>query len=63
MKVVIDSHCVGHGLCYMTMPDVYEDDDDGYGRVRFAEGEVPLELEGDARSGASSCPERAIQIS
>lgn len=62
MKVSIDtSKCTGHGMCYATEPDVYEDDPDGFGVVRF-DGEIPAELQTAARHGAANCPERAITV-
>jgi ferredoxin len=53
--------CVGQGLCYSVAPRVFEDDDDGYGRVRVA-GALPAALEDDARRGAANCPERAVTL-
>ncbi|WP_409329957.1 ferredoxin [Trujillonella humicola] len=62
MRVEIHSdRCVGHGLCYTVAPDVFEDDDDGYGRVR-GDGMVPPCQEEAARRGAANCPERAIEL-
>jgi ferredoxin len=62
MKVTIDHNlCTGHGMCYGNAPDVFVDDEQGYGQV--AAGEVVVdELAESARYGASSCPERAITI-
>ena len=60
MKVSIDrASCMGHGLCYMTAPQVFRDDDDGYGHV-LGDGEVTAEHADDARRAAANCPERAI---
>jgi ferredoxin len=53
--------CVGHGMCYTVAPQVFEDDDDGFGRVRV-DGDIPEHLEDDARRGAVSCPEHAIAL-
>jgi len=53
--------CVGQGLCYTVAPQVFEDDDDGYGRV-LDDGDVSALLEEDARRGAAACPERAIAL-
>lgn len=62
MRAVIDERtCVGHGLCYTMAPQVYEDDEDGFGMARRA-GEVPAEDEDAARTGAANCPERAISL-
>lgn len=62
MKIVIDrERCTGHGRCYSLAPDVFTSDDDGYGELAFS-GEVPAELEDQARRGMLNCPEHAIEI-
>lgn len=62
MEVSIDpGQCVGHGLCYSTSPEVYADDEQGYGLVLNG-GHVLPGQEAAARSGARSCPERAITV-
>jgi ferredoxin len=53
-------HCVGHGMCHLYAPDVYDQDEDGHGVVRFPV--VPESLRADARAGAEACPQRAITI-
>jgi ferredoxin len=61
VKVRIDStQCTGHGRCYALAPDVFAPDDTGYGTVLV--GDVPAELEAQARMGEQNCPERAITI-
>ena len=63
MKVSIDrGTCTGHGLCYMSAPQVFRDDDEGYGQV-LGDGEVTAEHADDAQHAAAGCPERAITIS
>jgi ferredoxin len=63
MRVTIDrDRCAGHGLCYMVAPDVFTDDEDGYGRP-VLDGELTSELVTSARRAAGSCPEQAIAIS
>jgi ferredoxin len=63
MKASIDhGTCTGHGLCYMTAPDVFVDDEHGYGQV-LNDGDVPAEHEDAASNGAANCPERAITLS
>ena len=63
MKVSIDPGlCMGHGLCYMSAPEVFRDDDEGYGQVP-GDGEVTATRADDARHAAANCPERAITIS
>jgi ferredoxin len=62
MRVTIDrDRCAGHGLCCMTAPDVFTDDEDGYGRPAI-DGELASELVTSARRAAGSCPEQAIAI-
>lgn len=62
MKVTIDAgRCQGHGRCYDLVPDLFTDDDEGYGTV-VGGGVVPPERRGDARRAASNCPERAIVL-
>jgi ferredoxin len=59
MRVTLDrTRCTGHGRCYVLAPDVFEADDDGYSVVRSVE--VPVHLEGQARTGQANCPEGAI---
>lgn len=63
MKVSVDPRaCTGHGLCYVSAPQVFRDDDEGYGQV-LRDGEVSAGDAGDARRAAANCPERAIAAS
>ena len=63
MKVAIDSDkCMGHGMCYGLAPNVYTDDDDGYGHV-VGDGAVGEDEADAARNGAANCPESAIAVS
>jgi ferredoxin len=63
MRISIDHEaCTGHGRCYALAPELFEADDDGYGRVVDAFGIVPPELEEAARRAANNCPERAIAL-
>ncbi|GAA2872530.1 ferredoxin [Nonomuraea rubra] len=60
MKVRIDSErCQGHGRCYDLAPDLFGEDDEGYGTV-LGSGEVAAGQEPEARLAAANCPERAI---
>jgi ferredoxin len=62
MKVQIDSErCHGHGRCYDLVPDMFGEDDEGYGTV-LGDGTVPPGRQPSARLAASNCPERAIDI-
>ena len=63
MRATIDSEaCSGHGLCYSMAPEVFVDDEDGFGQVRHA-GEVADADQDAARTGVANCPERAISLS
>ena len=62
MKVQIDSTlCQGHGRCYDLAPDLFGDDDEGFGIV-LGDGIVPPAKEQEARLAAANCPERAIAL-
>jgi ferredoxin len=52
---------MGHGMCYALAPNVFTDDDEGYGHV-IGNGEVPQEYVEQARNGAANCPEGAISL-
>ncbi|GAA4967425.1 ferredoxin [Nonomuraea thailandensis] len=61
MKVRIDpERCQGHGRCYDLAPDLFGEDDEGYGKV-LGSGEVAAGQEPEARLAAANCPERAIE--
>lgn len=62
MKVRIDSGlCQGHGRCYDIAPELFGDDDEGYGQV-LGDGTVPPGKEREARLAVANCPERAVSI-
>ena len=62
MRVLIDSdRCQGHGRCYDLAPELFGDDEEGYGTV-LGDGVVPPGKEHDARLAAANCPERAISV-
>ncbi|MGH3301796.1 MAG: ferredoxin [Streptosporangiaceae bacterium] len=62
MRVHIDpERCQGHGRCYDLAPDVFGEDDEGYGMV-LGDGVVPPQQEHDAHRAATNCPERAIEL-
>ncbi|GAB88282.1 putative ferredoxin [Gordonia rhizosphera NBRC 16068] len=62
MKVSVDEkQCQGHGLCFMTAPEVFGlRDEDGHSYV-LPDGNAP-EHEVAAKAGAAACPERAISV-
>jgi ferredoxin len=60
VKVVLDhDRCTGHGRCYSLAPDVFVDDDAGYGQVK-GDGTIGDALVEEARRAVLACPERAI---
>jgi ferredoxin len=52
---------MGHGMCYSLAPNVFADDDEGYGQV-IGDGEVAPARADEARNGAANCPEGAISV-
>jgi ferredoxin len=62
VKVQISSErCQGHGRCYDLAPQLFGDDDEGYGTV-LGDGTVPPGTEDRARLAALNCPEHAIDL-
>jgi ferredoxin len=62
VKVQIDSgRCSGHGRCYDLAPELFGEDDEGYGQA-VGGGIVPAGRAGAARLAAANCPERAINV-
>jgi len=60
VKVAIDpDKCMGHGMCYGLAPNVYTDDDEGYGQVI---GDGTIGDDEAARNGVANCPESAITV-
>jgi len=63
MRISVDAEqCIGHGQCYVTSPDVYAPDDEGFSADRGHIREVPDQLVAAARAGAQACPAGAIKI-
>lgn len=59
MKVkVIKDDCVSCGLCVNEVPAVYSWDDDE--KAKAIEGDVPSNLEAEAKDAVASCPTDAI---
>ena len=62
MKVQINHDlCQGHGRCYDLAPQLFGDDDEGYGQV-LGDGAVPPQAEHDARLAVLNCPEHAVEL-
>jgi ferredoxin len=62
VKLQIDvGLCQGNGRCYDRAPDLFGDDEEGYGKV-LGDGAVTLEKEDDARRAVLNCPEHAIRL-
>ncbi len=62
VRLQIDTdRCQGHGRCYDLAPDLFGEDDEGYGQV-LGDGIVPPGKEEQARLAAANCPERAISL-
>jgi ferredoxin len=62
VKLQINSErCQGHGRCYDLAPDLFGDDEEGFGRV-LGDGVVSPDKESDARLAVANCPERAVEI-
>jgi ferredoxin len=62
VKVQIDSgRCSGHGRCYDLAPELFGEDEEGYGQA-FDGGVVPPGSEDAARLAAANCPERAVNV-
>lgn len=61
MRVSIDrSLCAGHGRCFSIAPEVFGDDEEGFGLPLVEK--VPAGLADAARRAAAGCPERAISV-
>ena len=62
MRVLIDhDRCQGHGRCYDLAPDLFGEDEEGYGQV-LGDGRVPPGREEDARLAEANCPEAAVEL-
>jgi ferredoxin len=63
MRVTVDAEvCTGHGRCYALAPEVFGPDDFGHCEILVPDGEVPDDLEAQARTGRDNCPELAISL-
>jgi ferredoxin len=62
VRVLIDpGRCQGHGRCYDLAPDLFGEDEDGYGTV-LGDGRVPPGRQDDARLAEANCPEAAVEL-
>lgn len=62
MRVTIDhDRCTGHGRCYVLAPELFVDDDEGYGQVLGDGAVAPAHVDA-ARKAVQSCPERAVLL-
>jgi ferredoxin len=62
VKVRIDGAiCQGHGRCYDLAPQLFTEDEEGYGEV-IGDGQVAPDLTGQAGLAADNCPEHAIEV-
>jgi ferredoxin len=62
-KVRIDpALCEGHGRCYALCPDLFTDDESGYGVVRDGIDLSTPTVLASAQSAIAICPESAISI-
>jgi ferredoxin len=62
VKLRIDSErCQGHGRCYDLVPELFGEDDEGYGTV-LGTGVVPPDKVQEARRAVANCPEHAIDL-
>ncbi|MEU3351503.1 ferredoxin [Streptomyces sp. NPDC037389] len=61
MRVSIDSGiCIGSGMCALTAPSVFEQDDDGFGVVR--DGREDGAGDPLVKEAVRGCPVQAIQM-
>jgi ferredoxin len=62
VKASIDAaKCQGHGRCYDLAPDVFTEDDEGYGQV-VGDGSVRPDHKATAQLAEANCPEQAVAI-
>jgi ferredoxin len=62
VKLVINTDiCTGHARCVALTPELFDDDENGYGHV-IGDGIVADALEAKARTAMQACPERAISL-
>jgi ferredoxin len=61
MRVIVDETlCEANGFCESLAPEIFEIGDSDV--VHVAEGEVPEDLEINARAAVDQCPKAALRI-
>ncbi len=62
MKVRVDERrCVGHGMCYLAAPTIFElNDEDGHARA--VSPDVPADLDQAVMHAQFGCPEQAVIV-
>jgi ferredoxin len=61
MRISVEKDkCFSSGNCVFAVPEVFDQDDDGYGVALLAT--PPAELENKVREAARSCPSGAISL-
>jgi ferredoxin len=64
MEVKADtSVCIGAGMCALTVPQLFDQDEDEGTVLLLQPGEVPQELEDSVRRAVNLCPSGAISAS
>jgi ferredoxin len=62
VKLIIDyDRCTGHGRCFALVPELFVDDENGYGQV-LDSGDVPDHLVAAAERAIRACPEQSIRL-
>jgi ferredoxin len=62
MRLVIDyDRCTGHGRCFGLSPELFVDDEKGYGQV-IGDGRVSDENMVAAQRAIRACPEQSIRL-
>ncbi|MCY4386578.1 MAG: ferredoxin [Desulfurellaceae bacterium] len=62
MKINLNSYaCQGHARCHALAPELFGLNDEDLA-VLLIDGDIPAELEENARLAAQRCPECAIEI-
>ncbi|MGO9103822.1 MAG: ferredoxin [Mycobacterium sp.] len=62
MRLHIDYDlCSGNGRCYALFPDLFTDDENGYGQT-LDDGAIPADQLDQAQRATLCCPEKAITI-